>query len=207
MFERPNAQQVHISLAEIEPAIWRRLIVPADWTLDQLHLGIQAAFGWANSHLHEFLIGGLRYGDVATLSDGAFDDDARVFDSTEVRLRDFQGDCVEFLYLYDFGDSWRHVVRLEKPVLLEVVPKFAFCSAGARARPPEDVGGISGYRRFLEILADPDDDEYADTNRWCGGHFDPEWFDLDLINKDLRNALRLNARRPLVQPKPKQPKS
>ena len=149
----------------------------------------------------------VRYGDVATLSDGAFDDDARAFDSSEVRLRDFQGYGVQFVYLYDFGDGWRHLVRLEKPIMLEAVPKFATCSAGARARPPEDVGGTSGYERFLEILADPDDQEYVDTKRWCGGHFDPEWFDLDQINKDLRNALRSNARRPLTQPKPKQPKS
>lgn len=206
MFAQPNARQVHISLAEIEPVIWRRLIVPADWTLDQLHLGIQAAFGWANYHLHEFLIGGLRYGDTATLNDGAFDD-ARVCDSTQVRLRDFQRDRVEFDYLYDFGDGWRHLVRLEESILLEPAPKFASCIAGARARPPEDVGGISGYERFLEILADPDDPEYADTKRWCGGHFNPDWFELNQINKDLRNALRSNARRPLNQPRPRQPKS
>lgn len=207
MFERPNAQQVHISLAGIEPAIWRTLLVPADWTLDQLHLGIQAAFGWANYHLHEFVIGGLRYGDVDILSDGALDDDARVLDSTQVRLRDFQGDSIEFDYLYDFGDGWHHLVRLKDSVLLEPAPKFASCIAGARARPPEDVGGISGYERFLEILADPNDPEYADTKRWCGGHFNPDWFDLDQINKDLRNALRSNARRSLTQPKPKQSKS
>ena len=207
MFAQPNARQVHISLAGIEPAIWRKLLVPADWTLDQLHLGIQAAFGWANYHLHEFLIGGLRYGDVDILSDGAVEDDARVFAAAQVRLRDFQGDCVEFAYVYDFGDGWRHLVRLEDSVLLEAAPKFASCIAGARARPPEDVGGISGYEGFLEILVDPDDPEYADTKRWCGGHFNPEWFDLDQINKDLRNALRSNVRRPLNQPKPKQPKS
>lgn len=207
MFERSNAQQVHISLAGIEPVIWRRLIVPADWTLDQLHLGIQAAFGWANYHLHEFVIGRLRYGDVDILSDGALHDDARVFDSTQVRLRDFQGDSIEFDYLYDFGDGWHHLVRLEDSILLEAAPKFASCIAGAQARPPEDVGGISGYERFLEILADPDDPEYADTKRWCGGQFNRDWFDLDQINKDLRNALRSNARRPLNQPKPKQPRS
>ena len=207
MFEQPNARQVHISLAEIEPTIWRRLLVPADWTLDQLHLGIQAAFGWANYHLHEFLIGGLRYGDVDILSDGALDGDARVFAAAQVRLRDFQGESVEFDYLYDFGDGWRHLVRLEDSVLLEAAPKFASCIAGARARPPEDVGGISGYEGFLEILVDPDDPEYADTKRWCGGHFNPDWFDLDQINKDLRNALRSNARRLLNQPRPKQPKS
>lgn len=98
-------------------------------------------------------------------------------------------------------------MRLEDPILLEAAPKFASCIAGTRARPPEDVRGISGYERILEILADPDDLEHADTKHWCGGHFNSEWFDLDQINKDLRSALRSNARCPLNQPKPKQPKS
>ena len=74
---------------------------------------------------------------------------------------------------------------------------------GARARPPEDVGGVPGYEHFLAVMADPDDPEHADLKRWCGGHFDPEWFDLALTDKDVRNALRPNVRRRLHQPKPK----
>ncbi len=70
-------------------------------------------------------------------------------------------------------------------------------------RPPEDVGGVSGYERFLDIIADPGDPEFEETMRWCGGHFDPEWFDLAMTDKDLRNALRSNAKRRLYQPKPK----
>src|SRR3954449_6561552 len=72
-----EARQTRHTLAEIEPAIWRRLVVPWTWHLGQLHLGIQAAFNWWNSHLHEFRIGGLRYGDPELLEDGAFEDDAR----------------------------------------------------------------------------------------------------------------------------------
>ncbi|WP_127903571.1 IS1096 element passenger TnpR family protein [Solirhodobacter olei] len=68
---------------------------------------------------------------------------------------------------------------------------------------PEDVGGVSGYAYFLNILADPDDQEHSETLRWSGGYFDPEWFDLERINKDLRNTLRANARRPRDQPKPR----
>jgi Plasmid pRiA4b ORF-3-like protein len=61
---------------------------------------------------------------------------------------------------------------------LDVAPTTGAGVAGARARPPEDVGGVCGYERFLGIMADPDDEEHVATKRWCGGHFDPEWFDL-----------------------------
>jgi hypothetical protein len=91
MFVKPNAVQIRVSLYEIEPEIWRRLVIPFGWTLEQLHLAIQAAFNWRNYHLHEFRIGGLRYGDLALLEDGSIDSDPRVFDEREVRLRDFEG--------------------------------------------------------------------------------------------------------------------
>jgi len=68
------------------------------------------------------------------------------------------------------------------------------------------VGGPRGYEDFLDIIRDPAHEEHRSTLRWAGGHFHLEWFDLDLINKDLRNALRANPRRRLHQPKPKAPK-
>jgi DNA-binding transcriptional MocR family regulator len=61
----------------------------------------------------------------------------------------------------------------------------------------------SGYERFLEIIADRENSEYAETISWCGGYFDPEWFDLAVVDKDVRNALGSNAKRRLYQPKPK----
>ncbi|KGJ12718.1 pRiA4b ORF-3-like protein [Paracoccus versutus] len=204
MFQPPNAVRLHVSLAEIEPEIWRRLVVPCDWTLDRLHPVLQAAFGWTDSHLHEFRIGGLRYGDPVLLDDGF--GGPRVFDSTEVRLQDFVGRDVGFTYAYDFGDGWQHLIRIEDWLVLDPAPRHALCLQGARARPPEDVGGPWGYEDFLGIIRDPMHEEHRSTLRWAGGHFDPKWFDLDLINKDLRNAFRTNARRRLHQPRPKAPK-
>jgi hypothetical protein len=68
---------------------------------------------------------------------------------------------------------------------------------------PEHVGGPWSQGIFLDAIRD-DNDEYQKTNlRWAGGHFDPEWVDLALINKDLRNAFCANIRRLLHQPKPK----
>lgn len=206
-YSPPNALHIRVAIAEIEPAIWRRLVVPRSWRLDELHLGIQAAFNWWNYHLHEFRVGGLRYGDLETDDGGSFDD-PRLFDEREVHLRDF---CLwppaRFEYVYDFGDNWVHHVEIEKPLALEAAVKHAACLDGARARPPEDVGGVGGYERFLEIMADPDDDEHADMKRWCGGHFDPEWFDPAMVDRDMKNALRTNVRRRLHQPRPPRLKS
>ena len=196
-----NAVQIRVCLDEIEPDVWRRLVLPSQWNLEQLHLTIQAAFNWWNYHLHEFRIGGLRYGDVALLTEGALDDDPRVFDFREVRLCDF-AEGARFTYIYDFGDNWRHSVVVEEFLALDAPPKHGACVQGARARPPEDVGGASGYERFLDIMVDPSDPEHAETKRWCGGHFDPEWFDLANADKDVRNALRANVKRRLYQPKP-----
>jgi hypothetical protein len=156
----------------------RQLVVPWTWHLGQLHLAIQAAFNWWNCHLHEFNIGGLRYGDFE-LDEGDFPDGPRLFDEREVRLLDFdRREVAPFKYLYDFGDSWRHTVEIEQLLALDVAPSVGTCVAGARARPPEDVGGFGGYERFLAIMADRNDPEHADMKQLCGGHFDPDWFDL-----------------------------
>jgi hypothetical protein len=202
-YREPNALRIRVALAQIEPAIWRRLTVPLSWHLGQLHLCIQATFNWWNYHLHEFRIGGLRYGDPEA-DDGGFVDGPRVFDEREVRLRDF--DCepgTTFTYLYDFGDDWHHTLEIEELLALDATPRFASCIDGARARPPEDVGGIAGYENFLAAIADRKHPEHVETKRWCGGHFDPEWFDLTLTDKDVKNALKPNVRRRLHQPKPK----
>ncbi|MBB2963362.1 plasmid pRiA4b ORF-3 family protein [Methylobacterium sp. R2-1] len=203
LFEQPNALQIHVVLDGVEPAVWRRLAVPCSWHLGELHLAIQAAFNWWNYHLHEFRIGGLRYGDPDTV-DWSGVDDPRVFDERTVRLLDFDREPgLAFTYLYDFGDDWHHTVTIEGPLVFGARPRHATCLDGARARPPEDVGGIRGYERFLAVMADPGDPEHAGIRRWCGGHFAPEWFDRALVDKDLKSALKPNVRRRLHQPKPK----
>lgn len=199
MFQPINAVRLHVSMADIEPLIWRRLVVPAAWTLDRLHLVLQAAFSWTDSHLHEFRIGGLRYGDLDQLEDGF--GGTRIFDYTEVRLADFTGQDLIFSYHYDFGDDWTHVIRIEEWLSLDPLPRHAECTEGARARPPEDVGGPWSYGDFVETIRNPEHEDHQAHLRWAGGNFDPEWFNLDLINKDLRNTFRANVSRRLHQPK------
>jgi Plasmid pRiA4b ORF-3-like protein len=202
-FNEPNAVQIRVSLARIEPAIWRRLIVPIGFHLGQLHRVIQAAFGWWDYHLHEFRIGGLSYRD-AEVCEPEFEGDARSFDESAVRLLDFdRGEDLRLLYVYDFGDDWEHVVEFERLLALDPKPRTANCIDGARARPPEDVGGVNGYADFLDIIADPENPEHRETKRWAGGHFDPEWFDREMTDRDVRNALRANRRIRLHQPRSK----
>jgi hypothetical protein len=124
--------------------------VPSTRHLGELHLTIQAAFNWRNCHLHEFHFGELRYGDPEVADDGDFDDDPGFFDESEVRLCDFGREHpAPFTYLYDFGDDWRHIVEIEALVTADVTPRPVNCVAGARARPPEDVGGVGDYENIL----------------------------------------------------------
>ena len=136
--------------------IWRRHVVPLRTTLAELHHILQAAMGWTDSHLHEFAIGGLRYGDINLLNAELSEDDALAFDAFEVRLRDFsRAPGTAFTYVYDFGDNWRHTVTLEKLVAVKPAPKTATCIGGERSCPPEDVGGPDGYFEFLRVLCRP----------------------------------------------------
>jgi pRiA4b ORF-3-like protein len=200
-FREFTAVQVRVSIDWIEPQIWRRLVVPLNFTLRDLHLVLQAAFGWMNAHLHEFEIGGLRYGEELADAERG-EDDPRSFDEMEVRLRDFsRKPGTSFRYVYDMGDNWEHTVCLEELLALESAPKVARCVEGARARPPEDVGGVSGYQEFLEAVLDRSHEEHRAMLRWAGGRFDPEWFDLALTNKDVERALHADLKRRSRQPK------
>ena len=200
VWEEPNAIQLHVALADIEPPIWRRLVVPLTTTLAQLHHILQAAMGWTGSHLHRFEIGGLHYGDLDMLNQDRFEGDAQAFDATEVRLRDFHfvmGEGPTFTYTYDFGDDWRHTVKMEKLLAVKPAPKTATCLEGARCCPPEDVGGSEGYLEFLRVLLSPEADEVEEQRhlkRWSGGKFNPERFDLAKIDKAVRGALRRRPR-------------
>lgn len=88
-----------------------------------------------------------------------------------------------FDYLYDFGDDRHRVVTVEDLFLTRDTAKPpVYCTDGARACPPEDVGGAGGYEDFLAGLADPQHEEHRNCLAWVGGRFDPFRFDLDEVN-------------------------
>lgn len=179
----------------IEPVICRTLELPRDLNFAQLHEVLQAAFGWTDSHLHQFIVGGLVIGAPEYLEEDAYG--PRVIEATEVHLRDLRFPYgrdaqLEILYQYDFGDNWQHRLILSEVPPAEGV-KYPRCIAGSRACPPEDVGGDIGYEAFLEAWLDPDHEEHADNRRWAGRKFDPERFDLEATNRAIARALRVSC--------------
>lgn len=180
--------EVHI--IGIDPAIRRTLELPMDLNLAQLHEVLQASIGWTDSHLHQFDIGGLTYGAPEFDEDGLMDQ--QIFEASSVRLVDFHYPYdapILVFYLYDFGDSWEHVLELTRHPR-EAGVKYPRCTAGTRSAPPEDVGGTSGYADFLEAWRDPKHEEHKDMRRWAGRSFNPERFNLDATNKAIARAIR-----------------
>lgn len=135
----PHALMLRIELLEIQPTVYRQVIVPASITLPKLHQVIQAAMGWTDSHLHEFGIGGMRYGTPDPFDDESPESEHRV------RLSKTLGQAKVFSYTYDFGDGWKHRVAVEDTLPIDPASKHSICTGGAQSCPPEDVGGPLGY--------------------------------------------------------------
>jgi hypothetical protein len=174
--------QLRVQLQELSPVVWRRLLVPGSIRLDKLNLMLQAAMGWTNSHLHCFRIGELTYG--MQFDDNPLDE----LDETALSVTQALKDQRRFVYEYDFGDSWEHDVVVEDRSSRRLGLKFAVCLDGQNACPPEDCGGVSGYREMLRSLADPADEEHDSYLAWLGDLFDPAHFDLAEANAALQRV-------------------
>jgi hypothetical protein len=173
--------QIKVTLEHSKPPIWRRLLVPGDVTLEHLHYIIQVAMGWTNSHLHQFIVDGLYFGEPHP------DYGLEMHDHRRIRLNAVTTEIgYKFTYEYDFGDSWTHTLLVEKIAEPEPGRQYPMCVKGKRACPPEDVGGVWGYEEFLEAISDPDHPEHEMYLEWIGGEFDPEAFDLEETNEMLR---------------------
>jgi len=171
-----------IELREVEPRVWRRLLVPASVRLDKLHRMFQAAMGWEDCHLHAFEIGGERYGMQ-------FDDYPEdELDEKAFTVVSAVGANKRFTYEYDFGDSWEHEITVLRVWRMAKGLKFAVCIDGANACPPEDVGGSWGYENLLTVLGDPSHEDHEHLSEWAGGTADPTEFDLAVVNARLQAA-------------------
>jgi len=178
--------QLKVTLEDVQPPVWRRLLVPADIRLPKLHATLQEAMGWTNSHLHQFSLRDRHFGDASI--DGELEE-LNMEDERKVRLQDLVGPGQSLIYEYDFGDSWEHTVQVEEQLEPDSRFPYPLCLGGARACPPEDCGGPPGYANFLMALKDSAHPEHDDTVTWAGGVFDPEGFSLNSVNAALA-ALR-----------------
>jgi len=179
---RNSVLQLRVTLEDVDPPVWRRLLVPGSVRLDKLHRMLQAAMGWGDSHLHCFQIGESRFGMQA---DDYPEDE---LDETDVTVVAAIGEATRFSYEYDFGDGWDHEVLVERRWRMAIGLKFGVCLDGANACPPEDCGGSGGYARLLEVLADPNHEEHEELAGWVGGRFDASEFDVGLANALLQTV-------------------
>ncbi len=175
--------QLRIALKHIRPPIWRRVLVPGDVSLYTLHEVIQAVIPWQSYHLYMFTIGDTEYGEPSP------DDWQPVKDVRRARLSQVvPGEGAKFRYTYDFGDDWEHEIVVEKVLSPDPHVRYPVCIEGRRAGPPEDCGGPWGYPDLLEILQNPEHEEYEEMLEWVGGEFDPEAFDLEDVNQALEHV-------------------
>ncbi len=161
---------LEVRLARIQPRIKRTLQISAGVHLHTLHRALQAVMGWQNQHEYEFVHRGRRVGERHP-SAALFDVDSRRVRLWTMLL--FPGDALS--YLYDFGDHWIHRVTLQK--VTRQPCKIPQCTAGQRACPQEDCGGVSAHMDMTDALSRPDSEEYTQWIRWLPGPYDPEKFD------------------------------
>lgn len=188
--------QFKIKMKDItKPPVWRRLVVPADFTFERFHHVIQTAFGWENCHLYSFqnkiyhpdLRIKISFDDDLDLVFGCIELDASTIRLSEIFAKEFS----QFLYVYDFGDYWVHEITLEETS--DNGQKVAICLDGKGSCPPEDCGGPYGYKGMKEVFRTMPDSEEADNYRdWLGLEDDEEWdaayFDIDEVNEALKEA-------------------
>lgn len=170
-----------VSLRDSKPPIWRRLLVPGSITLYQLHHIIQIAMGWTDSHLHQFIIGD-EYFSIPSPEDWEPVKDERRYHLNRIA----PSENYKFIYEYDFGDGWEHEILVEKIQPAEAGVKYPLCIKGKRACPPEDVGGVWGYMEFVEAMRDPNHEEHDSYVEWWGDDFNPEEFDIEVVNRALQ---------------------
>jgi len=163
---------LEIWLIDIEPRVWRKLAVRADVRLDELHMVIQNVMGWTNSHLHQFDAGG---GVQYSYPHPGYDMDNDFQDECKVKLSDLASKPKDrFIYEYDFGDCWEHMIELVAIEEPQKGIKYPVCLAGERACPLEDCGGPLSYPELLITLQGPDNKERQELLDWLDGEFDPK---------------------------------
>lgn len=166
--EAPAVYRIRVDLDDANPPISRVLDVRSDLTLDMVHQVLQAAFGWTDSHLHRFALGGGPFDLGSEWFLCPFDVDEGEDEgepASSIRLDETlqeHGDVLR--YVYDYGDSWELTLRLDEVLAAGPTTPMAVCVDGRRAAPPEDCGGITDAAELAEVIEDPAHFDTADVN-------------------------------------------
>lgn len=183
-----TVHRLKVTLRQVKPPVWRRIVVKSELTLGELASVLEAAMGWFGGHLHAFEVDGARYGTPDP--DWGMDD----LDENGFRLGDVLPKVgMKVRWDYDFGDGWEHDVVVEGITMPERGVEYPLCLAGRRACPPEDCGGPWGYADLLDALADPDHPDHEDLSEWAPLDFDPAFFDIEEMTQEMRSPQPLEG--------------
>ena len=166
---------LRITLVGSSPKVWREIAVPSNIKLTSLAHVIVLAMGWQESHLSMFKKWRKEY---HVYMDGADLYDYPIENASDYALCDLLSKGEEMTFVYDFGDSWRHTVKVLDCLEYDKDEKqYIRLLDGKNACPPNDVGGINGYKEMLRILKeDPDDEEAQEYYTWLGSKWDEKFF-------------------------------
>ena len=165
--------QILVEIEDVEPTVWRRILVPETYFWSDLHPVLQAALGWGMEHDYEFILEEKNGHEV----DHALLGNTRIVETVKV------GETLE--YLYDPEDKWRHKITIEEIVPRNKLMEYPVCIGGENACPPEECGGANGYADLLTCMDDPTSEDHENVMEWLGGFFDPSGFDANYVNQEL----------------------
>jgi len=173
--------QLHLAIQDLEPQVWRRMVVRESMSLARLHDAIQIAFGWFDYQIHRFVANDVLYGNPVRRENVT-----SVEDDRDITLVDLELAPKELIvYEYCFGDGWRIAIHVERIEAAKTGTKYPHLLDGRHNGPPEDCGGPDGYKEVLYSLKNPDEPLSKEWLEWLGEGFNPETFELAKLNKAL----------------------
>ena len=140
-----SVYQLRVVLHGVSPLIWRRLLVPGDASVADVHAVLQTVFGWDGEHLHRFVIHGVECG-IGYAGGVGFRDDPHRIHLADLGLRPTE----RFVYDYDFTAGWRLDLRLEAILAAEAGRVYPRCTGGRRAGPAEGCGGPRAFTEYTQ---------------------------------------------------------
>ena len=176
----PQIAHISITLDGVTPKVSRIVAVPVGIHLDMLHLVIQAAMGWSNTHLWLLRARGCTW--------GVPDPDFGYGDGPSDAGRTTLLDMIE--YVHDFGDHWSHMIKIVNNAWRA---RRRLPVADRRGRPLSDRGQWrpSRVHGFARGAARPGPSTPHEALDWPGPDFDPTAVDRTKLEQDVADLAKL----------------
>jgi hypothetical protein len=187
--------RLRVEIDEVTPAVVRRIEVPLDIRLDDLHFVLQITIGWQNCHPFEFRVDGEGDGKRWGLVDRD-DPDASPLPAEQATLADLLAHGAHaFHYDYVYGEDWAHTIALEAIAPADAAARYPRLIEAKGRCPPADIGGITGYETFLRAISDPLHLNHEGFREWDDPDFDPQVVDEAALRANLANLGKYLGRR------------